>query len=70
PGAGLTPENIKEFHNRVKAREYHSTLSEVVDSVMMFRREDVYMGGLSVIPEYSWKQASAEKIQKFLNELK
>lgn len=69
PGAGLRPENIKEFHKQVKAKEYHSTLSEIVDSSMTFRREDVYMGGLSSIPEYNWKQASTEKIKKFLCEL-
>ena len=69
PGAGLTPENIRGFHQQVKAKEYHSTLSEVVESSMVFRRKDVYMGGLSTIPEYSWKQASTEKIRKFLSEL-
>ena len=66
PGAGLTPENIKGFHTMVKAKEYHSTLSELIDSSMRFRRKDVYMGGLSMIPEYSWKQASLEKIRMFL----
>ena len=68
PGAGLTPENIKVFHKRVQAKEYHATLSEVVESSMRFRQDGVYMGGLAAIPEFSWKQASTEKIRRFLRE--
>ncbi len=68
PGAGLTPENIKAFHERVQAKEYHSTLSETIESSMRYRQEGVYMGGLSAIPEYSWKQASIDKIQQFIFE--
>jgi copper homeostasis protein len=70
PGAGLTPENIRGFHQQVKAKEYHSTLSEIVDSSMRFRREGVYMGGLSAIPEYCWKQVNVDKVKVFLKEIK
>ena len=37
-GAGLTPENIKDINRRVKAKEYHSTLSRAVESVMLYMR--------------------------------
>jgi copper homeostasis protein len=69
PGAGLEPENIKEFHRKVKAREYHSTLSEPIESTMQYRRSDVYMGGLSVIPEFNWFQTSVDRVRGFIGEL-
>ena len=69
PGAGLEPENIKEFHRKVKAKEYHSTLSAPIESTMQYRRSDVYMGGLSAIPEFSWLQTSVDRVRAFLVKL-
>ena len=69
PGAGLEPENIAEFHAKVKAKEYHSTLWDKVESAMEFRQEGLYMGGLPRIPEFHWMRANPEKIRAFIAEL-
>jgi len=69
PGAGLEVENIAEFHAKVGAKEYHSTLWDKVESVMNFRRSDVFMGGSPVIPEFSWMQTSVVKVKQFIKEL-
>ena len=69
PGAGLEVDNIAEFHAKVGAKEYHSTLWDKVESVMEFRRTDVFMGGSQEIPEFSWMQTSVVKVKQFIKEL-
>jgi len=69
PGAGLEVENIAEFHAKVGAKEYHSTLWDKVESLMEFRRTDVFMGGSPEIPEFTWMQANTEKVRSFIAEI-
>lgn len=69
PGAGLEPENIADFHSKVKAKEYHSTLWGKVESGMKYRKQGVYMGGLPEIPEFSWMKTQVEKVKDFIEEL-
>ena len=69
PGAGLEVENIAEFHAKVGAKEYHSTLWDKVESMMKFRRSDVFMGGSPEIPEFSWMQTDPEKVRLFIEEI-
>ena len=70
PGAGLEVENIAEFHAKVGAKEYHSTLWDKVESVMEFRMPGVFMGGLPEIPEFTWMQTDPERVMLFLEQLK
>ena len=70
PGAGLEGENIAEFHAKVGAKEYHSTLWDKVESVMEFRRSDVFMGGSPEIPEFTWMQTDPERVRGFINEFR
>ena len=53
PGGGLNEHNITEFAAKTGASEYHATLRRTLESGMAFRRSNVYMGGLSAIPEFS-----------------
>ena len=69
PGAGLEVDNIAEFHAKVGAKEYHSTLWDKVESVMEFRRSDVFMGGSQEIPEFSWMKTDPEKVRIFIEEM-
>jgi len=69
PGAGLDENNIGVFSKLVKAREYHATLRHEVESGMDFRRPDVYMGGLSQIPEFTIKQTEEGRVRAFVNVL-
>jgi copper homeostasis protein len=69
PGAGLGIDNIAEFHSKVQAKEYHSTLWGSVESEMLYRKENVYMGGMKEIPEFSWKQTQADIVRRFIGQL-
>jgi copper homeostasis protein len=69
PGAGLDEHNIRDFHARVQAKEYHATLRNEIHSMMTFRRPDVYMGGLTQIPEFSIKQTDEGRVRDFVNML-
>ena len=69
PGAGLEVENAAEFHAKVGAKEYHSTLWDEIESVMAFRRSDVFMGGSPEIPEFTWMQTNPEKVSLFIEEM-
>lgn len=70
PGAGLEVDNIKRFHEKVQAKEYHSTLWGKVESQMIYRKPGVYMGGLPEIPEFSWMQSKPEIVRAFIEELR
>jgi len=69
PGAGLDENNIRDFAGQVRASEYHATLRHQVDSRMTFRRENVFMGGLSQIPEFSIKTTDPERVRRFITNL-
>ena len=70
PGAGLKPENIRNFHLQIRAKEYHATLHSEVDSSMKFRKAGVYMGGSPMIPEYTVNQTDPEKVRRFIQALR
>jgi copper homeostasis protein len=69
PGGGLNEHNIKEFASIVRAREYHATLRHTVESKMNFRRNDVFMGGLSAIPEFSILETDPSRVVAMVSAL-
>jgi len=69
PGGGLNEHNITEFASRVHAREYHATLRHTVESKMSFRRNDVFMGGLSAIPEFSILETDPARVAAMVDAL-
>jgi copper homeostasis protein len=66
PGGGLSEHNITEFASRVSAREYHATLRHTVESKMSFKRNDVFMGGLSAIPEFSILETDPARVAEMV----
>lgn len=66
PGSGIHEDNIIGIRNRTKAGEFHLTARVPVESVMQFRKEDIFMGGLPEIPEYKIFVSSAERIRKIV----
>lgn len=62
PGGGLNEHNISEFSVKVNASEYHATLRHKVESGMEFRRNDVFMGGLPAIPEFSILETDTQRV--------
>ncbi|TRO54779.1 copper homeostasis protein CutC [Candidatus Bathyarchaeota archaeon] len=69
PGAGLKPENIRNYHLQVRAKEYHATLHREIESGMKYRKPGVYMGGTPMIPEYTINQTDPEKVRRFIKAL-
>jgi copper homeostasis protein len=70
PGGGLDETNIIEVAKITGANEFHMTGRKIIESEMQFRRNDVHMGSISDIPEYSRKVADPEKIKKIITALK
>ncbi|MEZ4999534.1 MAG: copper homeostasis protein CutC [Bacteroidales bacterium] len=64
PGAGINENNIADIINKTNASEYHLTGRKTVDSRMIFRKNDIYMGGIPQTPEYTRKYADHETIKK------
>ncbi len=69
PGGGLSEHNISDFAAKVNASEYHATLRHTVESGMDFRRSDVYMGGLSAIPEFSILETDPKRVASMIARL-
>ena len=67
PGSGLDENNIREFHKKVRAREYHATLRNTVEGGMVFRRDGVYMGGMPQIPEFSTRETDPERVRRMVD---
>ena len=68
-GSGVTEYNITNIANITKAKSFHVSLRKSYNSKMEFRRNDIFMGGLSEIPEFENKFTSAKKLQRLINNL-
>lgn len=68
PGSGINIANAKKLINKTKVSEIHASCRKRIDSVMTFRRDNIYMGGLPAIPEYG-NYVTDLGIVKKLNEL-
>lgn len=66
PGSGINENNILEIKNKTGAREFHLSGSVPVDSKMLFRKSNIFMGGLPQIPEYEMKITDAGRIGKIV----
>jgi copper homeostasis protein len=66
PGSGIHEKNIRTIRNATGAGEFHLTAREPVESVMTFRKEQIFMGGLPQIPEYKIFVSSADRIRKIV----
>jgi copper homeostasis protein len=62
PGSGMTEENIAEMVQYTGAKQFHVSCREPIESEMIFRREGVFMGGLSQIPEFKKKITDPDRI--------
>ena len=66
PGSGIDENNIGKIHRIVKASEYHVSLRKKLDSLMSYRRDGIFMGGHSDVPEYSQVVTDAERVRAFI----
>ena len=70
PGSGINESNIGLIARGTGANEFHLTGRKIIDSEMIFRRENIFMGGVSGIPEFSRKVADPDMIRSIINNLK
>jgi copper homeostasis protein len=70
PGSGVNEENIRWLHGQTGAEEFHMTGQMPVFSMMNYRKEGIFLGGLSQIPEYEYSVTSVERIRKTVEILK
>lgn len=66
PGSGIHEENIQSIRDKTRARNFHLTAREPVESVMRYRKTHIFMGGLPQIPEYKIFISSPERIRKIV----
>jgi copper homeostasis protein len=67
PGSGINESNIVWIARVTGAKEFHLTGRKVIDSEMIFRRQDISIGGETNIPEFSRKVADPDIIKRIIN---
>jgi copper homeostasis protein len=70
PGAGINESNIVNIARVTRANEFHFTGRKVIESGMIFHREDITMGAASEMPEYFRKVLNPDLIRSIVNNLK
>lgn len=70
PGSGVNEENIRWLYRQTGAVEFHMTGHKPVNSMMNYRKEGIFLGGLSQIPEYEYSVTSVERIRKTVEIMK
>ena len=66
PGSGINLSNIGLIARTTGAREFHLTGRKILESEMMFQRQNILMGGYSGMSEYSRKVADPDMIRSII----
>jgi copper homeostasis protein len=61
PGGGITEGNVAELVKKTGAREVHASLRSPVNSQMLFRNDNAFMGRSR--DEYSWFETDSERVK-------
>jgi copper homeostasis protein len=64
PGSGINENNIAGIINETGAKELHLTGRKTITSKMRYKKEDIFMGGLPEIPEFTRKISDENRIKK------
>lgn len=71
PGSGVNEENIATLAEQTKAREFHFSAREPVNSKMEYRNPNLKMGGTVVtIDEYVQNVTNEDKVKRTIDKLK
>ena len=71
PGSGVNEDNIAILADKTKAKEFHFSAREPIDSKMEYRNPDLKMGGAVVeIDEFVNNVTAAEKVKRTIDKLK
>jgi len=52
PGSGINASNAREIIEKTNVTEIHASCRRMIESSMIFRRDNIHMGGLKDIPEF------------------
>lgn len=63
PGSGINENNIAWMQKTTGAKEFHLTGQKPVASLMQFRKEGIFLGGIPQIPEYEIAETDVERIR-------
>lgn len=69
PGSGINIKNIAHLATATGAKEFHLTGRKIIDSEMIFRKEDVYMGRERGISEFERRVVDPEVIKSMIRTL-
>jgi len=69
PGSGINEQNIAEIRDKTGLREFHLTARKPVQSLMTYRKEGIYMGGLKEIPEFEISLTDTERVKTIVSKL-
>jgi copper homeostasis protein len=67
PGGGINERNFPRIAQLTRAREFHVSASEPVQSPMLYQSNRCFMGRELRPPEFSWFMASARRIRALRN---
>ncbi len=71
PGSGVNENNIAILADETKAKEFHFSAREPIDSKMEYRNPDLKMGGAVVeIDEFVNNVTAADKVKRTIDKLK
>lgn len=71
PGSGVNEDNIAILADKTKAKEFHFSAREPIDSKMEYRNPDLKMGGAVVeIDEFVNNVTAADKVKRTIDKLK
>lgn len=66
PGSGITDLNIALIAGITAAKEFHLTGRKIIESDMIFRKQDISMGGSGENPEFSRKVTDPDMIKRII----
>lgn len=70
PGCGIKENNIHKIAVETGAKEFHTSARETVESEMIFRNQNVSMGGTVHIDEYKKEVTSINRLQEIESQIK
>ena len=64
PGSGINELNIAQYcTEKPEPEEFHLTGRKIIDSEMIFHRQNISMGGIAGLSEFSRKVADPDMIR-------
>jgi copper homeostasis protein len=70
PGSGITESNINLIAKGTGAKEFHMTGRKLIESDMLFKRQNISLGGPTGSSEYSRRVADTVMIKSIIEKLK